>query len=98
MIVRWTPRAFRDLREIGTFISRDNPEAARRWVERLRVRGEQIIEAPLLGRVVPEHEREDLREVILKGYRIVYLIGSEEIAIIAVFEGHRRFPSGRVRP
>jgi len=96
MIVRWTPRALRDLRDIGAFISRDNPDAARRWIDRLQTRAEEVVEAPLSGRIVPEHKREDLREVILKGYRIVYLLGADEIAIVAVFDGHRRFPRGRI--
>ena len=47
---------------------------------------------------MPEFEREDVRELILKGYRIVYTLSEEEIAFVAVFEGHRLFPGGRVTP
>jgi plasmid stabilization system protein ParE len=53
---------------------------------------------PLAGRVVPEFEREDIREVFLKGYRIVYCISPAEIAIVAVLEGHRLFPPERISP
>src|SRR6476646_10430016 len=98
MRVRWTPRALRDLREIGSYISRDSPPAARRWVDRLQNRAEQVTEMPLAGRVVPEFEREDIREVFLKGYRIVYCISPAEIAIVAVLEGHRLFPPERISP
>lgn len=38
MKVRWSKRAVKDLKEIGSYIARDNPAAARRWVERLRER------------------------------------------------------------
>jgi plasmid stabilization system protein ParE len=53
---------------------------------------------PLAGRVVPEFEREDIREVFLKGYRIVYCVSPDEIAIVAVLEGHRLFPPERIPP
>jgi len=97
MRVRWTPRALQDLREIGAFISHDSPAASRRWVDRLQNRAEQVVEAPRSGRIVPEFERDELREVLLKGYRIVYSIGKDEIAIVAVLEGHRLFPRGRIK-
>jgi toxin ParE1/3/4 len=98
MKIRWTPRALQDLREIGAFISRDSPNAARRWVDRLQNHAETVIDAPRSGRVVPEFEREDVREVLLKGYRIVYTLSEEEIAFVAILEGHRTFPRGRVKP
>ena len=41
MILRWTDRARRDLLAIGRYIARDNPAAARQWVERLRERAQQ---------------------------------------------------------
>ena len=53
---------------------------------------------PRAGRVVPEFEREEIREAFLKGYRIVYHISLDEIAIVAVLEGHRLFPPGRIPP
>lgn len=33
MKLRWTRRARQDLIEIGRYIARDKPEAARRWAE-----------------------------------------------------------------
>jgi plasmid stabilization system protein ParE len=96
--VRWTTGALRDLREIGSFISRDNPAAARRWVNLLQERAEQVAGVPREGRVVPEFEREEIREILFKGYRIAYFLGSSEIVIMTVFEGHRLFPAGRIAP
>lgn len=97
MKVRWTSRARRDLREIGAYISHDNPNAANRWVARLWDRAEKIKDAPRAGRVVPEIQREDVREVFLKSYRIVYLLKVDEVRIITVIEGHRLFPDQVVK-
>jgi plasmid stabilization system protein ParE len=96
--IRWSEAALRDLREIGAFIGRDSRDAARRWVEVLQTRAEQVAEAPRSGRIVPEFARDEIREVLFHNYRIVYFLGRNEIAIMAVFEGHRLFPSGRIPP
>ena len=46
---------------------------------------------PLAGRVVPELQREDVREVLLGTYRIVYRVREDAIDVLTVFEGHRHF-------
>src|SRR5215212_6064221 len=92
MKARWTRRALNDLREIGSYISQDNPDAARRWVARLRERGDKAAKMPRSGRIVPELGKDDVREVLLKSYRIVYRLQDEEIEVLTVFEGHQLFP------
>ncbi len=47
---------------------------------------------PGAGRKVPEFDRDDIREFVEKGYRIVYLVGSQDVRILAVFESHRLIP------
>ena len=87
--LRWTERSRRDLLEIGRFIARDKPDAARRWVTRLQRRARQAAEFPHAGRSVPELGREDVREIVEHGYRIVYRIVGREIHVLTVFESHR---------
>jgi toxin ParE1/3/4 len=91
MTLRWTDHARRDLLAIGRYIARDNPIAARQWVERLRARARQAANMPLAGRVVPELQRDDVREVLLGTYRIVYRVRENAIDVLTVFEGHRHF-------
>jgi len=88
----WSARARRELGEIGEYIARDKPEAANRWVETLMAAAEQAAALPRIGRIVPEYGRDDLREVIKRGYRVVYLVTDEQVEIVTVREGHRRMP------
>ena len=44
---------------------------------------------PLSGRVVPEVGREDVRELIVGGYRVVYQVRGEEAEILAVTHAAR---------
>ncbi|HVG60551.1 MAG TPA: type II toxin-antitoxin system RelE/ParE family toxin [Hyalangium sp.] len=87
--VRWSLRSRRDLLEIGRFISRDDPLAARRWVERLRERARAAAAVPLAGRKTPEFDREDIREVLVRTYRIIYRVREGEIQVLTVLEGRR---------
>ena len=63
---------------------------------RLRRRARQATEQPLMGRVVPEYRRADLREFVEGNYRIVYLARTQTIEVLTVFEGHRLFPGDTI--
>jgi len=90
--LRWSRRAEADLEASNDYIAADNPEAAARWVEKLLHQAQLAAFIPLGGRVVPEFQRDDLREVFVKSYRIVYRIRGNEVQVITVFEAHRLFP------
>ncbi len=88
----WTETAKTDLVSIRRFIAADNPNAAKRWIARLRERVRNILPVPESGRMVPEFSREDIRELIEGNYRIVYQVFTDRIVVLTVFEGHRLFP------
>ena len=79
MRVRWSQRSLQYLRAIGAFIAQDNPGGARRWVARLQDRARRAAPVPYSGRKVPEVEREDIREVFLSSYRILYQVFPDHI-------------------
>lgn len=89
MEVRWTPNARADLRAIHDYISQDSPQNALSFIDRLTQRAEQISDFPRSGRIVPEHERDDVRELIESPYRIIYRLLPEYIDVLAVMHGSR---------
>jgi toxin ParE1/3/4 len=94
--VVWTDFALRDLERIDDHIAQDKPLAAERWIQKLIATGEAAASAPLSGRKVPETQRDEIREVLLRHYRIVYLVRESRIDILTVFEGHKLFPETSV--
>ena len=72
--VRWSLTAGNDLQDIEDFIARDSILHAVAFIDRIVEATETLLKKPLIGRIVPEFNREDLREVIFRGYRIVYLV------------------------
>jgi len=90
--LRWTLRARADLVAIGRYVARDDARAARRWLEKLRSKAREAAAAPRAGRRVPEVARDDVREMIVGSYRIVYRVERTGISVLTVFEEHRSFP------
>ncbi|MBL0217936.1 MAG: type II toxin-antitoxin system RelE/ParE family toxin [Myxococcales bacterium] len=88
MTASWTKRAELELQEIIDRIADDNPIAAYEWGERLVRRADAAARMKLSGRVVPELGREDVREVFLGAYRIMYRVTGAGIVVITVLEGH----------
>lgn len=89
MKLLWTKEALLRLQEIEEFISRDNLSAATEFVDKLISVAETIIHNPEIGRIVPELSLENIREILHKNYRIVYLVKKNSIDILTVFEGHQ---------
>jgi len=87
----WSLAAQQDLIEIGEFVAKDSVLYALNLIDRLLAGAERLQSAPLLGRVVPEYGRQDLREVIVQNYRVVYLVRGDEVIVVRVVHGARDF-------
>jgi toxin ParE1/3/4 len=85
----WAKEALLNLQEIQEYISRDNPVVALEFLEKLISITDVLIDFPSKGRIVPELSLDNIRELIYKNYRIVYLHKKNSIDILTVFEGHQ---------
>ena len=87
--VRWSLTAGNDLQDIEDFIARDSILHAIAFVDRIVASAETLLKNPRIGRVVPEFNREDLREVVFRNYRIVYLLQDDKITVLRIVHGSR---------
>ena len=74
MKVLWTESALGQLQGIYDFIAQTSPEYALRMIDRLTRRSIQIAQFPFSGRMVPEYEENEVREVLEWPFRIIYFI------------------------
>jgi toxin ParE1/3/4 len=90
----WSPSAQLDLKDIAAFIAEDSPSAAQRFVKSLFQVVERLADFPESGRIVPEFDRPEIREVIRRPCRIVYRIdfGESTIEIVRVWHAARGTP------
>ena len=92
MKVLWTESALAQLQAIHDYVAQTSPEYALRIVDRLTTRSIQIAMFPFSGRMVPEYELNEVREVIEGPYRIIYFIESEwqKIEVLAVIHSSQQ--------
>ena len=91
--ILWSPRAEADLKEIRAFIETDSPAWADLTVRRLVAAVERLREFPDSGRMVPERQSPELREIVSGNFRIVYRRQPALVEIATVFRGSRDFSS-----
>lgn len=92
MKIEWSPRAQRELTQLRDYIAQDSPFYARQFAERLVLAVERLALLPRSGRTVPEAGHQDvIREVLFRGYRIIYRVldAPDLVQIVAVLHAAR---------
>jgi len=99
MRIAWSDVAEADLGDLYDYIARDVPYYAEQFVDRLIDAVGALTDHPRLGRRVPEaEEREDVRELIFQGYRIIYLVETGQVHILTVIHGSRDLAGQAAKP
>jgi plasmid stabilization system protein ParE len=96
--VVWSPLADRQVDDVVECIAHDDPIAALKWLERLLERVRALARLPDSGRMVPESQREDVREIIVSPYRVMYRRGDDRVEIVAIRHEARAFDEREVSP
>lgn len=87
----WSKHALDDIAAIAEYIGRDSFDHACQVVERLVETVQSIRDQPEAGRKVPELNDHSIRERFVYSYRLIYAVRPEEIEILYVVHGRRRF-------
>jgi toxin ParE1/3/4 len=90
--IRWSPQALRDLESIRDYIAQDSPRYAELVVTRIIASVDRLQAFPDSGRIVPERGDAEIREVIVRPYRVVYRRRANEVEIATVFRASRLLP------
>ncbi len=90
LLIRWSPRAARQLEAIVEYIATDSERYARIFARQVMRLVQAIPAQPRAGRMVPEYGNPNLRERIHHGYRIVYRLAPDTIEIAAICHGYPR--------
>ena len=96
--VRWSPEALDDLDEIAGSIARNAPLHANVVTARVFELANGLSELSERGRIVPELNRRDMREVFIYSYRIIYRVEEETVVIWSVVHGARLLDTTRPIP
>jgi plasmid stabilization system protein ParE len=92
MRIIWSPLAVDRASEIAGYIAQDKPSSARKWIDTVFSKVEQLKSSPEIGRVVPEINDSKFREIIYGNYRIIYRIETKKISILTIRHGKQILP------
>ena len=87
--IAWSRRAFQDIEAIADYIAQDSPAYAGAIVRNIISQTRMLARFPRAGRVVPELDDENIREVFAYSYRIIYRLVEDQVVVTAVIHGKR---------
>ena len=83
-MVRWTYTSKLDLKQIYNYIAKDSLYYAKKVINDIVEKSEQLDMFPNIGRKVEEVNEEELKEIIIYSYRLIYRIVEDGVNIVAL--------------
>jgi toxin ParE1/3/4 len=97
MRVHWTELASAQLDEAMAYIARDRPGVAARWLERLLESADSLSEFPDRAPLADEAKRDNIRDLVVSPYRIIYRRDPDAIYITMVLHERQQFETDDVQ-
>jgi toxin ParE1/3/4 len=93
--VIWTESARAALDDVVTYLAQDSHAAAVRVLVAALDTASSLAQFAERGRVVPELNQPDLRELFVFDYRLLYRVRPDEVVVVAYLHGARDFATWR---
>ena len=90
MMIVWSDRSIDRLLSIHDYIAEESVSGAAAAIQRIFDSVEQLRMFPHSGRIVPEYELVDVREIFSKPYRILYRASGDRVEIINVLHSRQQ--------
>lgn len=87
--VVWTEQSIKDIDAICEYISKDSKYYAYAFADSLFEAGESLKAFSSRGRIVPEMMNENIREVFINEYRLIYNIKDDFVEVLTIIHGRR---------
>jgi len=83
-VVKWSKPARKDLKRIHSYIAQDSKYYADEVADVIVEKTRSLDLFPRMGRPVPETMDENIREIFVYSYRVIYEITDNEINVLTV--------------
>ena len=91
--VHWAESALDDLKDLLEFVRKDSVAYADRLAGRVSRATRTLASFPRLGSIVPEIQRDEIRELWVRPYRVIYVIRGDDCHITAIAHASRDLPT-----
>lgn len=89
--MKWTSPAKSDLKDIYDTIAKDSRYYARKVSQEIVDKSEKLKHFPEIGRIVPEINDPNIRELFIYSYRLIYEVLPNGAQVLALIHGKRNF-------
>lgn len=94
----WTEISRDDLSGIFDYISNDSKKYATITVNKIYNHAQNLIHNPIIGRIVPEFNKKEIREIISGNYRIVYrIVNDYQVDILRIYHSARLLSNDKLK-
>lgn len=90
--VTWTLQALDDLQAVHEYVAHDSQRYADLFIDRLVEASARLADLPNPGRMVPEYQDPNIRELLISNYRLIYRVKPHAVQVLAVHHGARLLP------
>ena len=90
-MIKWTFTAKNDLEKIGDYIKRDSLYYSVKVLKDILEKSKILDKFPNIGRVVPEINNQNTRELIIYSYRMIYKVSGRDVEILTLVHNKRNF-------
>lgn len=92
--VIWSKRALEQLHQLFLLISADKFTAAKQFIKKIQDKAKRLETFPLSGKKNLEVDDENIREIVIQGYRLIYALKPNHkiIEILAFHSGRQEIP------
>ena len=94
--IRWSLQSREDLLSIRRYIAFQNPVRAKQYVRKIRSSVNRLKQFPLLGEVVPDLGRGDVRQVLHGNYRVIYQTDGKSVEVLSIVHSARLLDEGTI--
>jgi len=91
MKINWTQPALYAAQDIKSFIEKDSPLYAEKFILKLIKRIELLRLHPDSGTHIPGYEKKNIRQIIVGNYRVIYQHSDAGVLILHIVHGKRDF-------
>ena len=97
-MVIWTQRARTDLKSIHDYIAKDSHQNARMVINTILQQTSTLAQMPHTGKKVPDLNQNELREISIYSWRIIYHLKQDDIFIVTVIHKRRNAQPHELTP
>jgi len=93
--VDWAESATSALDEVVTYIHKTSPQNARLVLTDALAAAASLMQFAERGRLVPERINPETRELLVRGFRLMYKVTETRVTVVAFIRSRRAYPPVR---